>query len=70
MNHYKLTADQADVAAAALLPRLSALRSLLENPILQLPDGIVDWEKAKQQYKLIEETWCVLLNISNVPEAQ
>ena len=47
-----LKRDEAQVAIEALIPRKRAIEDLLENPVLQLPEGIVDWEKARQQLLL------------------
>jgi hypothetical protein len=44
----QFTREEAIVAAAALTPVIQALKNLLDNPMLQLPEGIVDWEKAKE----------------------
>jgi hypothetical protein len=43
----QLTKEEALAAAAAVLTVCEALENLLDNPALQLPEGIVDWEKAK-----------------------
>lgn len=60
----QLTQDQAFVAHAALAPRVQALCDLLDNPVLQLPEGIVDWRAAKEQLGLHREAMAALLDIA------
>jgi hypothetical protein len=59
-----LNRDEARVAIAALVPRKRAIEQLLEYPILQLPEGIVNWEQAKQQLQLHHEAIVELENIT------
>ena len=64
MNPYQLTRDQAFAAHAALAPRAQALCDLLDNPVLQLPEGIVNWKAAKEQLGLHRAAMAVLLDIA------
>jgi hypothetical protein len=58
-----LTQEQTELAIAALLPRYEAIQELLDNPVMQLPNGIVDWEEAKKQCSLHRLTLIELQNM-------
>jgi hypothetical protein len=60
----ELNKAQARAAVAALEPRYQALRDLLTNPMLQLPDGIVAWDHAKAQLELHRTALLALQNIA------
>ena len=59
----QLSREQAQVAAAALAPRVQALRDLLAHPMLQLPDGIVAWDHVPKQLDLHHSALLALQNI-------
>jgi hypothetical protein len=59
----QLTKEEAIIVAAAVRPVCEALENLLENPVLQLPEGIVDWEKAKALQLLHRDALRKLANI-------
>ena len=61
-----LSSDEAWIALQALIPRKKALEELLENPMLQLPEGIVDLKKAKQQLLLHHEAMVELSIIAEL----
>jgi hypothetical protein len=61
----QLSKEQAAVAAAAVLPRVHALRGLLDNPALQLPDDIIDWRKVHDQLTLHTQAFNALKNFSS-----
>lgn len=60
----ELNQAQAAAAVAALEPRYQALRDLLANPMLQLPDGIVAWDQAKTQLELHRTAILALQNMA------
>ena len=60
----QLTKEEALAAAAAVRPVCEALENLLDNPVLQLPEGIVDWEKAKELQLLHRGALLALQNIA------
>ena len=60
----ELNQAQAAAAVAALEPRYQALRDLLTNPMLQLPDGIVAWDHAKTELELHRTALLALQNIA------
>jgi hypothetical protein len=63
----QLTKEEALAAAAAVRPVCIALENLLDNPVLQLPEGIVDWEKAKV-LQLVHRS--ALLTLNNIVALQ
>ena len=60
----ELNQAQARAAVAALEPRYHALRDLLTNPMLQLPEGIVAWDNAKAELELHRTALLALQNIA------
>jgi len=62
----QLTKEEALAAAAAVRPVCIALENLLDNPVLQLPEGIVDWEKAKALQLLHRRAYHQLQNMAAV----
>jgi hypothetical protein len=60
----ELNKAQARAAIAAMEPRYQALRDLLSNPMLQLPDGLVAWDHAKTQLELHRTAILALQNIA------
>ena len=60
----QLTREEARIAAEAVMPVCQALENLLDNPVLQLPEGIVDWEKAKELQLLHRGALRALNNIA------
>jgi len=61
----QLTKQEALVAAAAVQPVCAALENLLDNPVLQLPDGIVDWEKAEEVLRVHRTAYAALVCIAS-----
>jgi hypothetical protein len=63
----QLTKEEALAAAAAVRPVCEALEDLLDNPVLQLPEGVVNWEKAKE-LQLVHRG--ALLTLNNIAAGQ